>query len=109
MTQINLSKEAKDLVKYGIRPGVAMVWHDTLRQHFDAYGANRMMVEKVEFDRAYLDMYIDMVLKNYGGKIQDVKKDLDRVWEKSKTNYDYFLKTIFFLSMAIDAVENNSK
>ena len=106
MNQINLSKEAKDLVKYGLRPGVAMVWHDTLRRHFDAYGANRMMVEKVEFDRAYLDMYIDLILKNYGGKIQDVKKHLDRVWEKSKTNYDYFLKTIFFVSKAIDFIEN---
>jgi hypothetical protein len=105
--QINLSKEAKDLVKYGIRPGVAAVWHDTLRRHFDAYGASRMMVEKVEFDRAYLDMHIDLILKNYGGKIQDVKKDLDKVWKQSKTNYDYFLTTILFVSTAIDVIENN--
>jgi hypothetical protein len=106
MGQINLSKEAKDLVKYGLRPGVAMVWHDTLNRHFDLYGADRMMVEKVEFDRAYLDMHIGLILKHYGGKIEDVKKDLDILWQKSKTNYDYFLKTIVVVSQAIDFIEN---
>lgn len=108
MNQINLSKEAKDLViMHGIRPGIAAVWHDTLKQHFELYGANRMMTQKVEFDRHYLDMYVDQILKNYGGKIEDVKSDMDNMWKKQKTNYAYYLLVMVFVSKAIDFLEKN--
>jgi hypothetical protein len=50
-------------------------------------------------------MYIGKILEHYNGNIKDVKKDLDRVWKQSKTNYDYFLKTIFFVSKAIDITQ----
>ena len=106
MNTINLSKEAKSLVeKCEVRPGVAAVWYEALKRHFQYYGADRIMTDKKEFDRLFLDMYVEKILQHYKGNMQDVKKDLDRVWKQSKTNYDYFLKTIFFVSKAIDITE----
>ena len=109
MNTINLSKEAKSLVvECDIRPGIAAVWHDSLKLHFDTYGAQRMMTEKNTFDKSYLDMFIGKILKHYNGKITDVEKELNKVWNKSNTNYDYFLKSIFFISNAVDFIEENS-
>jgi len=106
MNTVNLAKEAKSLVlDCEVRPGVAAVWHMALKQHFELYGADRIMTDKEEFDKHYLDMYIGKILEHYNGNIKDVKKDLDRLWKQSKTNYDYFLKTIFFVSKAIDIIE----
>ncbi len=105
MNTINLSKEAKSLVECDVRPGVAAVWYEALKTHFQYYGADRIMTDKEEFDKHYLDMYIGKILEHYNGNIKDVKKDLDRVWKQSKTNYDYFLKTIFFVSKAIDITQ----
>ena len=106
MNTINLAKEAKSLVlDCEVRPGVAAVWHMALKQHFELYGADRIMTKKLDFDKSYLDIYINTILSKYGGKLSDVKKDLDKLWNKSKTNYDYFLQTIFFVSKAIDIIE----
>jgi|14BtaG_2_1085337.scaffolds.fasta_scaffold93266_2 hypothetical protein len=104
MNTINLSKEAKSLVEEcDVRPGVAAVWYEALKRHFQYYGADRIMTEKKDFDRIFLDIYLDKILQHYDGKL--IKKEFDKVWKQSKTNYEYFLKSIFFVSKAIDITQ----
>ena len=108
MSKINLSKEAKSLVlDCNVKSGVAAVWYYALKEHFELYGADRMMLEKQSTDRVYLDIFTEQILKSYNLKSKQVMKGLDIVWKESKSNFDYFLTCILTISKSLSIIEKN--
>jgi hypothetical protein len=101
MNTINLNKEALEIVENGVNVGIAAVWRHHLYNHFNIYGADRIMTKKEKFDRSYVDISISEILKKYGYSINDIKDVLDTLWKKQKTNYNYYLLAILYVDIYI--------